>query len=65
MGFQVGGPMSEEQFVWRVSAGPTMTSGHLHTLEEARSVAERWREEGWQDVIIERAVLFAWEVIDE
>jgi hypothetical protein len=57
--------MSEEQFVWRVSAGPTMTTDHLTTLEEARAVAERWREEGWEDVIVERAVLFAWEVIDE
>jgi hypothetical protein len=57
--------MSEDQFVWRVSAGPAMTTGHLTTLEEARSVAECWREEGWEDVIIERAALFAWEVIDE
>lgn len=57
--------MGDEQFVWRVSAGPAMRSGHLHTLEEARSVAQRWREEGWEDVIVERAVVFAWEVIDE
>ena len=57
--------MSDEQFVWRVSAGPAMSSGHLHTLEEARSLAQRWREEGWEDVIVERAVVFAWEVIDE
>lgn len=42
-----------------------MRIGHLHTLEEATSIAQRWRDDGWEDVIVERAVLFAWKVIDE
>jgi hypothetical protein len=42
-----------------------MRTGHLHTLEEATSIAQRWRDDGWEDVIVERAVLFAWKVIDE
>jgi hypothetical protein len=57
--------MSDEQFVWRVSAGPAMRTGHLHTLEEATSIAQRWRDDGREDAIVERALLFAWEVIDE
>ena len=56
--------MSDEQFVWRVSAEPAMRTDHLHSLEEAMSIAQRWRDDGWDDVIVERAVLFAWEVID-
>lgn len=56
--------MSDEQFVWRVSAGPAMRTDDLHSLEEAMSIAQRWRDDGWDDVIVERAVLFAWEVID-